>query len=854
MELTKTYHPNDYESTIYAMWETARAFRPKGEGESYSIVMPPPNANGDLHIGHALTIALEDILARYYRMQGRPTVYIPGADHAGFETWVVYERELNKRGQSRTDFSREELYQQVWDFVAQKRGDMELQLRALGASCSWDHLVFTLDGKVIKTVYATFEKLWKEGLVYRGERIVNYSTKYQTSYADIEVEYKEVQGKLYQIAYQILDEVGELVIATTRPETLLGDVAIAVNPSDERYQKWIGKTAIVPIVNREIPIIADDYVDPAYGTGVLKITPAHDPNDFEVGQRHQLTPIQVIGFDGKMTNVPDSFMGLEPQAAREKILKVLAGNDQLRGEEDITHVVGFDYKSGLPIEPLIKDQWFLKIRPLAERAKQAILAGEIKFHPESKKRIVINYLDKLHDWNLSRQIAWGIPIPAFVNVKDKSDWIFDTRVNEEFIEIDGKTYRREEDTFDTWFSSGQWPFITTDYLNNGELSQFYPTSVMETGVDLLDRWVARMIMLGLYATDQVPFREVYMHGMVLDEHSQKMSKSKGNVISPMEVINQYGSDALRFGIVSNRSAGQNQAFSTAKVIAGRNLCNKLWNISRFVQSVVPDNFVPQIAEQIALESEADHWIISELNQAIKDLQEHIKNYRFAEAADLIYHTIWSNVADWYVEVSKKQPNPQVLVFALETCLKMAHPFLPFITEVIWQSLEWRKGLIINENYPAIETVSYQPEKVQSFEAITKLVAEIRLVLKELPAKKGGWRLVYSDDVLLEKNGSTIAHLGGVSAVVEGQVKTGIRLASSDRQAWIEVDQATLYEYQANLETRLLEARANAAKLTERLSNDKYITKAPAHLVAETKQQLIGAQAIIKQLETELTNF
>lgn len=853
MELTKTYDPSRFEPDIYMMWEKSEAFLPSGQGEPYAIIMPPPNANGNLHIGHALTVALQDILVRYYRMNGRDAVYVPGADHAGFETWVVFERELNKQGKSRQDFSRDELYQRVWNFVQEQRGNMELQLRAIGASCSWQNLVFTLDKKVIEGVYRTFKRLWDDGLVYRGERIVNYSTKYQTSYADIEVDYKEVEGKLYKISYPLLDKEGELVIATTRPETMFGDVAVAVNPNDERYKDLIGMSVLLPIVKREIPIIADDYVDINFGTGALKITPAHDPNDFEIGQRHQLETRQVIGFDGKMTNVPGAFAGLTPDEARKKVIEVLKVEGYLLGEESIKHVVGFDYKSGLPIEPLVKDQWFLKIRPLAERAKQAIENDEIKFYPASRKRVLIQYLDKLRDWNLSRQIAWGIPIPAFVNQNDPNDWIFDTRVDQPTLEIDGKTYLREEDTFDTWFSSGQWPFLTTDYLDGGELARFYPNSVMETGVDLLDRWVARMIMLGLYMTDQVPFKEVYMHGMVLDEHSQKMSKSKGNVVNPMDIINEFGSDALRIGVISNRSAGQNQAFSKAKVIAGRNFCNKLWNIARYIRQNLPADFTPLPQNEIKPLSSADHWILQRLDTELHKLRQYIADYRLAEAVDLVYQMVWHDLADWYLEASKKQPNQQLLVYVLEAYLKVVHPFAPFVTETIWQSLDWRGGLIIGEQYPTPAEIGFDAVRAEEFAEIMAIVEEVRYLNAELPGNKN-YDLLYTDDELIATNAEIIAHLGQMKQVTSTDKPRGMRVAVSSHKCWLDVDADTLYQHQANLEMRLLEQRGLGAKLADRLDNQNYLQKAPPHLIAESRAQLADIEKIIKRLERELAEF
>ncbi len=845
MNLAKTYDPNQYEPNIYAMWETSGAFNPTGKGEPYSIIMPPPNANGNLHIGHALMANLEDILIRYYRMKGRDVAYIPGADHAGFETWVVYERELAKKGQSRFDFSRDQLYSQVWNFVEEQRGNMELQLRALGTSASWDNLVFTLDEKVISTVYGTFKKLWDEGLIYRGERIVNYSTKYQTSYADIEVDHRTEKGTLWKIAYPTLDKLGEIVVATTRPETMLGDVAVAVHPDDKRYKKYIGTKVMLPLTDREIPVIADEYVDPTYGTGAVKITPAHDPNDFEVGDRHDLERLQVIDFDGKMINVPSQFMGLDVETARQRVLAALQAGEFRRGEEEIEHSVGYDYKSGLPIQPLIKDQWFLKVKPLVEKAKKAIENDEITFYPASKKNVLISYYDNLRDWNLSRQIPWGIPIPAFQNVDNPDDWIFDERVDQETIVVDGTTYTREDDTFDTWFSSGQWPFITTDYLTDGDLSRFYPVSVMETGFDILYSWVARMIMLGVYVTDKVPFKDVYLHGLVLDEKGQKMSKSKGNVINPMEAIAEYGSDALRLGIVASRSAGQNQAFATSKVVAGRNFCNKLWNIARFIENKLGADFTPG---EPTPESLADHWIIRELTNAAKDIDQQLENYRFAEASETVYHAIWDNVADWYVEASKKQDNPDMLAWVLDTSLKLAHPFAPFVTETIWQTLGWHKELLISSTWP--EETEYDDISAGQFERLMALVQEARYVTASLPGNEK-YTLLYQNDSLIADNADLIMHLARVKEVSAIDQARGLRLAGSGREAWLDVDQETLYEHQTNLEVRLAEARKLVQTLEGRLENSSYTEKAPAHLVEESRKQLEEKRLLVEQLAREL---
>jgi len=845
MKLAKTYNPNEYEPNIYAMWESAGVFRPKGEGTPYSIVMPPPNANGNLHVGHALGSALQDILVRYHRMKGDDAVFIPGADHAGFETWVVYERELEKQGKTRFDYSRDELYTQVWNFVDQKRGDMELQLRALGVGADWEDMVFTLDPKVVETVYGTFNKLWQDGLIYRGERIVNYCTKHQTSFADIEVVHKTEKSKLWRIAYPLLDHIGEIIVATTRPETLLGDTAIAVNPADERYKKLIGTKALLPLVGREIPIIADEYVDASYGTGAVKITPAHDPNDFEMGQRHGLPVEQVIGFDGRMTNVPAPFDGLTTTEARQRVLEALEREELRRGEEELEHSVGHCYKCDTVIEPMVKEQWFISMRPLADAAIAAIERGDVTFTPANKGEVVIKYLREIKDWNVSRQIPWGIPIPAFQSTTDPSDWIFNTNVNEKEIVVNGTTYRREEDTLDTWFSSGQWPFITTDYLQDGPLAKFYPNAVMETAGDILFFWVARMMMLGLYCTGQVPFRHVYLHGLVLDEHGQKMSKSKGNVINPMEAISQYGSDALRMGIIASRSAAQPQAFNTGKVVAARNFCNKLWNIARFIEAQVGDT---QPVHVPTPQSMADHWIIRQLSRAGETMEQQLAQYRFAEAAETLYHAVWDDVADWYIEAAKVEQHADMQVWVLDTCLRLAHPFAPFVTETIWQSLSWHNDLLAAARYPQAE--DYNELQAAEFGRLKRLVTEARYVTSELPGNER-YTLLYMDDALVADNAELVRRLAGLAAVEHADVARGLRLAASGRDAWLDVSDETLYEHQTNLEKRLVVARNDAAKLEARLANERYTSQAPAHLVEESRQQLASKQALIERLVKEL---
>ena len=852
MKLSKTYEPAKFEPSIYALWESSGAFMPSGKGDPYSIVMPPPNANGNLHVGHAYMIPIEDILTRYYRMKGRDTIWIPGSDHAGFETWVVFERYLNSQGKSRFDYSREQLYQMTWDFVEKNRGNMELQIRALGASCDWSSTVFTLDEKVIKTVYQTFHKLWDDGLIYRGNRIVNYCPHHQTSFADIEVEYKEEKSHLWHIVYPLSNGEGSIEVATTRPETMLGDVAIAVHPDDEQYKDLIGQTVVVPLVGREIPIIADDAVELGFGTGAVKITPAHDPLDFEIGQRHGLKQIQIIGLDGKLTDAaPEKYRGMTPDEARKEVVNDLKAAGAMRKIEDFVHQVPHCYKCGTVIQPLLMKQWFINVKPLAKKAREAVEEGRIKFYPAQKGYELVRYYDELRDWNISRQIPWGIPIPAFQNVDDPNDWIFDTRVEQTEIIVDGKTYRRDEDTFDTWFSSGQWPYITTDYLDDEQLSRFYPNAVMETGVDILRAWVSRMIMLGLYTTNKVPFKEVFLHGLILDEHGQKMSKSKGNVVNPMEIIDKYGSDALRIGIVMNRSAGQAQAFSEASVIAGRNLCNKLWNIARYIedkaeQSKVSDSAVADAKPQTI----ADHWILAKLDQARTSLDSHIQNYRFAEAVDTIYHAIWDDLADWYIEASKVEADAAFMRRVLSIALRLAHPFAPFVTETIWTTIRGEESLLISQPWP--EELEYSKTKAKDFEFVMELVNSVRNITSQLPNRK--YRLAYDDSERVEEYAELIASLAKLKDVKRDRTPHGLKIVLPHSVTWLELSDEELNSYKDDLQAKLESLKNEVYTLERRLENKGYIEKAPEALVEETRRQLADKKRQTTHLAEQLSEL
>ena len=877
MKFTKSYEPGEFEPTIYAQWEQSGAFQPRKivaeshESETedaYAIVMPPPNANGNLHIGHGLTIAIEDALTRYYRLRGRSTWYIPGADHAGFETWVVYERALEKQGHTRFEYTRDELYARVWDFVEEQRGNMELQVRALGASCAWDDLTFTLDENVVAQVYKTFEKMWKGGMIYRGEKLVNYCPKHQTAFADIEVVHEDEKGKLWEIAYPLvsvpedmIDSASdfakrELIVSTTRPETLFGDVAVAVNPEDERYQDMIGGLVELPLTGRTIPVIADEHADPAYGTGAVKITPAHDFDDFEVGERHDLPRVQVIGENGRMLEAAgEKYAGMTTAECRKQVLKDLKEQGYLRGEKEIVHSVAHCYKCGAVIEPMLKEQWFIDVKRLAQGAIERLERNEIKFYPANKKKVLINYLAGLKDWNISRQIPWGIAIPMFRQTETEAapEWIFDTRTHLQKIEVGGVHYYRDEDTFDTWFSSGHWPIVCTNWTE-GKENPYYPLNVMETGADILFAWIARMIMIGVYVTGEVPFREVYLHGLVLDAHGQKMSKSKGNVINPIELVAKYGSDAFRLGILRGRSAGMNQAFSESAVMAGRNLCNKLWNLARFVQQLVEEADGSSSSEPVRYTTEnmGEDWICRELTACKEALEDDMANYRFSEAVERLYTTIWDKYADWFIESQKVYRNVPLLKVTLEMILKMLHPFAPFVTEAIWQSLSWTEGLLMTQEWPS--RLRSDPISAENFERLMVVVSEVRRVSNELSeaAKGKKYALLYGDEALVDDNSLLVAALAPVTEVIscEGQPR-GLRLALANHELYLDAPAEVVAKYREQLEARILAVGKELDALNARMMNPNYVDKAPAHLVKETRDGIAEKAALIERLKGEL---
>ncbi|GAC1387963.1 MAG: valine--tRNA ligase [Candidatus Saccharimonadales bacterium] len=849
MNLPKIYEPHQYEADIYALWEKSQAFTPVSDASAkpFSIVMPPPNANANMHIGYELTAALEDIATRYHRMKGEPTLLLPGADHAGFETQSVYEKHLAKAGKSRFDFDRESLYQQIWDFVALNRGNFEKQLRAMGVSCDWARFTFTLDDKIIKQAYSTFKKMWQEGLIYRGERLVNYCTFHGTGFADIEVAYEDSRTPLYYIKY------GPFELATTRPETKFGDTAVAVHPDDARYQQWIGKVITVEGVNGpfDVQVIADTMVDQQFGTGVVKITPAHSFDDWEVAQRHQLPVVRVINHDGTMNERAGKYRGMTVLEARQAVAVALAEKGLLiKVDQDYQNRVGKCYKCGTVIEPMLLEQWLIDMKPLTEPAIAALKANKITFYPSAKKDQLISYLEGLRDWNISRQIAWGIPIPAFQNIHDRDDWIYDERVDQEIIQVGNKTYHRDPDVFDTWFSSSSWPYATLDYPDGDAFKQFYPLSMMETGGEILYPWVSRMIMLSLYVTGEIPFKEVYIHGYVMAEDGSKMSKSIGNVIDPFPVIEKYGSDALRMGIIAGRSPAVNRGYDSRKVEEARNFCNKLWNVARYVESQVGDSFEVKANPEII--SPADAWIMHKLQEAIGQTSELLMAYRFSEASELVYHLLWDDFADWYIEASKSALNKGVLGYGLETILKLAHPFAPFVTETIWQTLKWETdSLLMCSAWPVSRESS--PELVSTFTAIMTIVTEIRYTKASMGVGPG-LSLVHDNEKIIHDNAEMIQRLARLDEVSEGEESVGIRLTTTTLKCWLNIDAPTAEKFAAELVAKQKTLENDVAQLQQRLANTSYTEKAPTELVEQTRQQLSDTVAALTKIKLELSRL
>jgi len=704
MKIEKNYNAKDTEKEIFSLWKKTNYFNPdnlpKNHKENFCIIMPPANANDPMHIGHAVGATLQDIMIRYNRMNGKKTLWLPGSDHAGFETQVVYEKKLEKQGRSRFQMTREQFYKEVWDYTQKNRKTVKKQLESMGISADWSRDTFTLDPHVIKTTYQTFKKMADEGLIYRGSRLVNFCTKHKTAFSDLEIEKLEKTDPLYYMKY------GPITLATVRPETQFGDTAIAVHPEDKRYKKYIGKKLKFNTIlgEKELMIIADKFVEPEFGTGAVKVTPAHDFNDFEMWERHKKEmpePIKTIDEDGKMTNVAGPYKGMKIDEARAKIVQEMLNKGFIdKIDSNYTHSVSVCYKCKKTIEPLIKSQWFIKTKPIAKPAIDALKNGEVEIIPKSYSKVYFHWLKNIRDWNISRQNWWGIAIPAW-QCLDCGHWTITTGSTPKKCEkCDSKNIQRDPDVFDTWFSSGQWPFAV---FKKKDFKTFYPTSVMETGYDILFFWVIRMMMLGLYVTKKPPFKKIYLHGLVRDKDRQKMSKSKGNVIDPMEITEKYGTDALRLALIIGNMPGKDVVISEEKIKGYRNFVNKIWNVFRFIL-INTEDYKPG---KIILTKE-DKQILKNFEKKSLSITKKIDNFKFSQAAEEIYHYTWHEFADKIIEKSKpvledkktRKSRQYVLIEVMKGITILLHPFAPFVTEKIYQNLPIKKkSSLMIESWP-----------------------------------------------------------------------------------------------------------------------------------------------------------
>ncbi len=710
--MDKTYDPKKFEKDIYALWENSGAFTPKIDKKKkpFVIILPPPNASGKMHTGNALMIAIEDILIRWHRMMGDPTLWIPGTDHAGFETQTTFERELKKENKSRFDYDRETLYKMIWDFVQKNKGLIEGQIREMGASVDWSRLKFTLDPESVKVVYGTFKKMYNDGLIYRGNHLVNYSFKWGTTFSDAEIQYKDQVDPLYFIKYKFLGSNKFLTLATVRPETIMVDTHLAVNPKDKKNGKLIGQKVENPITGKSMEIIGENFVDPKFGTGIVKLTPAHDKNDYEAALNHKLPIIPLIEINGKLNENAGEFSGLKILEARKKVVEFLKEKNLIEKiDENYSHQIPVDYRSGDYIENLIMPNWFVKVddknKSFKKPAYDSVRNGTIKIHPKWREITYLRWMESMRDWPISRQIVWGMQIPAWQCQKCQEWTVTDGSVPTLCSSCGDSHIKRDTDTFDTWFSSGQWPLITTGFPDSKDFKYFYPTAVLETGWDIVTRWVSRMIMFSYYQTNKPPFYDVYLHGLVRAIDGRKMSKSLGNVINPEDYAKEYGTDALRMGLIAGTANGKDFNFPKEKIIGYKKFANKLWNITRFTEIMLDEiNLPPRIINENS-KPEDDKKILKLLKVTIKEVNTNLENFRFTDAADKIYQFIWHELADIYLESIKGRADKKIaldnFIFVFRESLKLLHPFMPFVTEAIWQENKFLQDnpVLINAKWP-----------------------------------------------------------------------------------------------------------------------------------------------------------
>ena len=870
-ELPKVYDPSTVEKRIYEMWQSHGCF--KGvidpDKKPFSIVMPPPNVTGQLHMGHALDSTLQDILTRYKRMQGYAALWLPGTDHAGIATQIKVEEELRvKEGLTRYDLGREKFLDRVWEWK-NKYGDRIVeQQKVLGASCDWDRSAFTMDETRAKSVRETFCELYEKGLIYKGSRIINWCPKCRTALSDAEVEYKDMPGSFWHIRYPIEDSDEEFIIATTRPETMLGDSGVAVHPDDERYKHLVGKNAILPLVGRKLPIVADEYVELGFGTGAVKMTPCHDPNDYEVGLRHDLEQILCIDEDAKIIN-GGKYNGMDRYEARKAIVADLEEQGYLVKVEPYNHNVGCCYRCGTVVEPLTSPQWFVKMKPLAEAAIEVVKDGRIKFVPERFTKTYMNWMENVHDWCISRQLWWGHRIPAWYC--DDCGKITVSRTDPcECEHCHSKNIHQEEDVLDTWFSSALWPFSTMGWPDKTpELDYWYPTSVMVTGYDIIFFWVARMIFSGMEQMKKEPFHTVFIHGLVRDSQGRKMSKSLGNGIDPLEMAEKYGADALRFNLITGNSPGNDMRFYVEKCEAMRNFCNKIWNASRFVMMnlTVEDNHLPE-----ALETE-DKWILSKLNRVVKEVCDNMDSFELGVAAGKIYDFIWDDYCDWYIELTKprlngddeaaKESAQRVLLYVLVEILKLLHPFMPFITEEIWQALPHEGDALMMQSYPEYSEKLNFPEDEANFGMVMDAIKAVRARRSEMnvPPSRKSHLIIVTDKAKAFTDGEKfickLAYASGVEVRAELPESTDGMVSVITDNARMFMPMAELVDLEkerARMEKELANAKKQLDGQNAKLANENFVSRAPEKVVNAEREKKAKLEALIENLEESLKNL
>jgi len=868
-DLPKTYDPKLVESAIYDMWMDNDCFKanPDPDKKPYSIVMPPPNVTGQLHMGHALDSTLQDILTRYKRMEGYSALWLPGTDHAGIATQIKVEEELRvKEGKTRYDLGREKFLERVWAWKEKYGSRIVEQQRKLGVSCDWSRSRFTMDEGCSRAVREAFCEMYDKGLIYKGSRIINWCPHCLTALSDAEVEYVDKPGHLWYIRYPLSDGSGDIVVATTRPETMMGDTGVAVNPNDEKFQHLIGKTCILPIMNREIPIVGDEYCEIGFGTGAVKMTPAHDPNDFEVGLRHNLDVIRVIADNGTINENGGKYNGMDRYECRKALVKDLEEQGYLVKTEPYSHNVGTCYRCHNDVEPLISAQWFVKMKPLAEEAIRVVKDGTIKFVPERFSKTYLNWMENVHDWCISRQLWWGHQIPAWYC--DECGHINVSREDPTKCEKCGCTHlTRDEDVLDTWFSSGLWPFSTLGWpdLDSEDLKYWYPTTDMVTGYDIIFFWVARMVVSGMEQMKKEPFKTVFIHGLVRDDKGRKMSKSLGNGIDPLEMAEKYGADALRFNLITGNSPGNDMRFYVEKCEAMRNFANKIWNASRYVlmNLTVEETGLPDAAD---LEIE-DQWVLTKLNTLIKEVTENMDAYELGVASAKVYDFIWDTYCDWYIELTKarlygeneksKLAAQKVLVYVLDQFLRLLHPFMPFITEEIWQAIPHEGKFLMLADWPKYdESLNFGAEAAH-MESVMNAIRSIRNRRAEMnvpPSKKSTLYVVSDKGEIFQQGEGFICRLAYADKVIicendpEGH-ENMVCVVTNDAKLYIPLEELIDFEKElARLEKEKANCLKQIAMFEGKLSNEAFVSRAPEKVVAEQREKLEKNRALLAQLE------